>query len=272
MDDKQARAWLAGLPGSLAAQRQIMSVLLDVCLGTPAARMFLVGCSIGRGAADELSDVDCFVRCQAGSAGDVAAAVHPALPAMGPLVDALEHDYAGRTRIVAQFAGCAQLDLVIGQARPRASSDHVVLYDADGDAVDGQPVSSDVVTAQQVREWAFLAWMALADVAKYLRRGSAWEALARLGEVRDRIWALWAAARGAHQPAYGLTQVLDRDPGDLPAGIEATVAGLDLASLHATALAAAAVLQQVSSLAAQAFGATLPGALARHVTGLLQPA
>jgi hypothetical protein len=68
---------------------------------------------------------------------------------------------------------------------------------------------------------------------------------------------------------FGLTQVLDRDPTDLPEGIEATVADLDPARLHAAAVATGAILQQVSALAAEVHGGPLPDAFALHVTALL---
>ena len=79
--------------------------------------------------------------------------------------------------------------------------------------------SVDRVDGDQVREWAFLGWIALADLVKYLERGSLWEAHARPHEARSRIWALWAAAKGARYPVFGLSRVLDRDPNDLPEGI-----------------------------------------------------
>lgn len=269
MAEREAREWLAALPGELDAQRRIMERLLGLCLAHPAARVFLVGCSIGRGAADALSDVDCFIGCHPEGAGEVIAAVRAGLPEMGELVDALEHPHAGQTRIVGQFAGCVQLDLVVGPAHQGRAPDEVVLYDPDGLMACDRVVSADIVTAETVREWAFLGWEALADVVKYLRRGSLWEALARLNQTRDRIWALWAAARGARYPAFGLPQVLDRDPGDLPHGIEATVAGLDAPGLRTAAIASSTVLEQVSALAARVHGGTLPDALARHVTALL---
>ena len=270
MEERQARVWLAELPAQLQAQRRIMERLLDLCLAQPAARVFLVGCSIGRGAADELSDVDCFIDCRPDGAGEVVAAVRAVLPEMGELVDALEHPYRGLTRIVGQFSGCVQLDLVAGPTHQGRAPDEVVLFDPEGLMSTDRVVSADIVTAGTVREWAFLGWEALADVAKYLRRGSDWEALARLDEARGRIWALWAAARKARYPAYELSQVLDRDPGDLPDGIEATAAGLDATGLRAAAVASGRVLEQVSALAAQVHGGTLPDALARHVTALLQ--
>jgi hypothetical protein len=271
MDEHEARQWLAALPPQLHAQRRIMERLLELCLAQPTARVFLVGCSIGRGAADELSDVDCFVGSTPDGVDELIAAVRDALPEMGELVDALEHPYRdGLTRIVAQFSGCVQVDLVVAPAHVGRAPDEVILFDPEGRMTSDRVVSADVVTAEKVREWTFLGWEALADMAKYLHRGSLWEALARLDQVRDRIWALWGAAHRVRYPVFGLSQVLDADPGDLPDGIEATVAGLDAAALRAAALASGRILEQVSALAAQVHGGTLPHALARHVTGLLQ--
>jgi predicted nucleotidyltransferase len=105
MEERETREWLAALPAQLQAQRRIMERLLDLCLAQSAARVFLVGCSIGRGAADALSDVDCFVGCQPGSVDEMIATVRAALPEMGEFVDALVHPYAGLTRIVGQFSG-----------------------------------------------------------------------------------------------------------------------------------------------------------------------
>jgi hypothetical protein len=269
MAENEGRDWLAGLPAELAAQRLIMERLLGLCVTEPAARIFLVGCSIGRGAADELSDVDCYIGTVPGQAGQVRAAVHGALPRMGDLVDALDHSYGPYTRTVAQFAGYVQLDLVVAPVIRGRKPDEVVLYDPDGRMDKVRVPPADVVTPELIREWAFLGWEALANLAKYLRRGSRWEALSRLDAARDRIWALWAAARGARYPVYGLCQVLDRDPADLPDGIEATVAGLDAAQLSAAAVAAGALLERVSAEAARVHGGALPDAMARHVLSLL---
>jgi hypothetical protein len=265
MQETEAREWLAGLPGQLSAQRRIMTRLLDLSVAEPAARVFLVGCSIGRGAADELSDVDCHI----GTVPGAVAPVHAALPEMGNLVDVLDHSYGPYTRTVAQFSGYVQLDLVVAAAIRGRKVDEIVLYDPDGRTARTRVPPADIVTPELIREWAFLGWEALANLAKYTRRGSQWEALARLNAARDRIWALWAAARGARYPVFGLSQVLDRDPGDLPDGIEATVAGLDAAQLESAAIAAGELLDRVGAEAARVHGGTLPDAMARHVMSLL---
>jgi len=123
-----------------------------------------------------------------------------------------------------------------------------------------------VARRPQIRDWTFLAWIALADTGKYLRRGSAWKAHHRLHETRDHIWALWAAPTGATYPWHGLSQVLDHDQHHVPPGIQTTVTGLDPSDLHRAARASAELLTHVSELAATAHAAQLPAELARHVT------
>lgn len=303
------RAWLAALPAELAAQRRLMTGMVDFCAATPAARSYVVGCSLGRGAADAMSDVDSALGIDAprGDAGlDRLLAVEEAVVArlheLGEVVDVLRHRYGSRNllirRIFAQFADGAQLDVTIMAdaelRRGAAAPDFVSLYTAEaapaesdgtatgGTATDGAagPVATEdttradagpayAVSADEVREWAFLGWNALIDADKYLRRGSVWEAHNRLHEARDRIWALWGASTGALYPRFGLSQVLDRDPHDLPLGIEATVATLDAADLRRAARASAELLTEVSARAARRVPADLPRALGAYVTEAL---
>jgi hypothetical protein len=281
------REWLASLPAELSAQRRVMTGLVDFCTATPEVTSLWVGCSLGRGAGDALSDIDAALgidaeRGQAGAekVGAMEAAVTALLPGLGPLVDVLRHR-VGRAdqfarRIFAQFADGAQLDLVvIAEAEVRrgaAAPDFVELYrrasPAAGDLTNDAPPAG-AVTSEQVSEWAFFGWCALIDADKYLRRGSLWEAHNRLHEARHQIWALWAAATGAIYPWHGLSQVLDHDQETLPPGIESTVAGLDPAELRRAAQASATVLTQVSAAAAQRCRAELPAAMARYVTAAL---
>jgi hypothetical protein len=292
------RAWLAALPDELTAQRRLMAGLTERCAAWPLATSLLVGCSLGRGAADALSDVDAALGVDGppGEAGaerveTVAAMVVAALPELGTLVDVLQHPTGPADqhvrRIFAQFADGTQLDLaVVAEAgiedrrRGGGAPDFVPLYQAPalrdsaepgggGPAGDAEPSAAYAVTGEQVREWAFLGWIALIDTDKYLRRGSLWEADSRLHEARHRIWALWAAAHGALYPWHGLSQVLDHDPGNLPPGIESTVAGLDAADLRRAARASAGVLVTASEAAARRHPADLPTAMAAYVTRAL---
>jgi hypothetical protein len=91
-------AWLAALPDELAGQRHVMAGLADRCQAWALARSLLVGCSLGRGAADALSDIDAVLgidadRGQAGAerVGAAEALVVAALPDLGALVDVLRH-------------------------------------------------------------------------------------------------------------------------------------------------------------------------------------
>jgi hypothetical protein len=301
------RAWLAALPGELAAQRRVMAGLVDRCEAWPLVRSLLVGCSLGRGAADALSDIDAAlgVDAERGQAGadrvaTTEAMVVAALPDLAPLIDVLRHrtETADQLnlRIFAQFADGTQLDLaVVAQAtidirrRAGGAPDFIPLYQAaalpDSLAPDpegpgaqalassarlsGEPPAAYAVTGDQVREWAFSGWCALLDADKYLRRGSLWEAHNRLHHARHQIWALWAAAHGALYPWHGLSQVLDHDPDNLPPGIESTVASLDIAELYRAARASTEVLATVSVAAARRHPADLPTAMAAYVARVL---
>jgi hypothetical protein len=293
------RAWLAGLPDEFAAQRRVMASLAGRCEAWPLARSLLVGCSLGRGAADALSDIDAALGVDAprGEAGAgrirTAEGLVAALPDLGTLVDVLRHrtgpDSQHVRRIFAQFTDGTQLDLAaVAEAeievrrRAGGAPDFVPLYrappgsgdpgdrmPADGSASGSEPPAAYAVTGEQVRQWAFHGWCALIDADKYLRRGSPWEAHGRLHEARHHIWALWAAAHGALYPWHGLSQVLDHDPGNLPPGIESTVAGLDAPGLRRAARAAAEVLAMASEAAARRHPADLPAAMAAYVTRVL---
>ncbi len=282
MSADAGRAWLAALPAELAAQRRVIAVLLEFCVATSRVRSFSVGCSLGRGAADALSDIDAAVGvADAADVGTVQAMVVAALRAVvAPnLVDLLRFQSPSDVvvrRILAQFADRTQLDLAIvpqSGIQLAGRPDFVSLYRAAGpgqapgpqDA--GDPASAYAVSSEQVREWAFHGWIELLDIDKYLRRDSLWEAHDRLHQVRHHIWSLWAAATGALYPWHGLSQVLDNDPDDLPPGIEATVAGLNAADLRHAARASAALLAKVSEAAGRRHHcAGLPTAMGGYVT------
>jgi hypothetical protein len=296
------RAWIAALPDELAAQRRVMASLADRCEAWPLAMSLQVGCSLGRGAADALSDIDAALgvdapsgEAGAGRIGTAEALVVAALPEMGALIDVLRHrtgsDSQHVRRIFAQFADGTQLDLAVVAAadietRSRAGGapDFIPLYQAPappgagepdeqapvgGSASGSEPLAAYTVTGEQVREWAFHGWCALIDADKYLQRGSLWEAHSRLHEARHYIWVLWAVAHGALYPWHGLSQVLDHDPGNLPPGIESTVAGLDAADLRRAARASAQVLAAASEAAVRRHPADRPEAMAAYVTRVL---
>lgn len=271
------RSWIDALPAELARQQRALQTLLELCEESTSVTSLSVGCSIGRNAADALSDVDAAigVLAPAGTGGleqvrRIEHSIIGVLPTIGALVDVLQQETATEDfvmrRVFAQFQDRLQLDLaVIAEAEVRrgdAAPDFVPLYWSSGDPGATNGPSAFEVNHEQLRDWSFLGWRALLDADKYLQRGSPWEAHKRLHEARERIWALWAAANGATYPWHGLTQVLDQDPGHLPPGIETTVAGLELDDLRRAVVATANLLDQASALAARRWGAQLHTRLA----------
>ncbi|QWF23196.1 hypothetical protein KM427_05595 [Nocardioides sp. LMS-CY] len=277
------RDWISALPPRLDGQRRALAGLLDFCESAPTVTSLSVGCSLGRGAADELSDVDAAigVGAERGAGGaervrEVEESLVERLSGWG-LIDLLRDESSTGElfirRVFAQLTDGVQLDLaVIAEAEVRrgdAAPDFVSLYRA-GDVGDDTAMPSAYdVAGDRVRTWAFLGWRALLDADKYLRRESPWEAHQRLEEARRHIWALWAATQGTSYPWHGLSQVLDHDPSSLPVGIEATVAGLDLAELRAALIASASVLDEVSAAAARRCPTSLPTGLAQFTRGVL---
>lgn len=272
-------AWLSTLGLDMGRHREAIAAFARLCADNCAVSSFSVGCSIGRGAGDALSDIDAAVGVSTarGSAGaaDVQAVeawVLAALPALGEVVDVLRTgsdstDFVIR-RVFVQFTDRLQLDLAViaeGEVRRgEAAPDFVPVFWREGAPVSTAGWSAHEVSPEQVREWAFLGWRALLDADKYLRRGSVWEAHQRVHEARECIWVLWAAARRAAYPWHGLSQVLDDSPDLLPPNIETTVAALDAHDLRRAVIAATQVLADTSAAAATAWNAHLPSALADY--------
>jgi hypothetical protein len=249
-----------------ARQRSAIEWLAAWCSDRADVSSLSVGCSIGRGVADELSDVDAAIGVMAprGLVGrDVIEEVESALVASlgeaGEVVDVLRDGSTSHERVIrrvfVQYADRLQLDLAVvaeeDVRRGDAAPDFITVYRAATapPSVDAQR-SAYAVSAEQLHEWAFRGWRALLDADKYLHRGSLWEAHARLHEAREVIWQLWAAGRGTSYPQHGLPQVLDDSPEDLPPHIEDTVAGVDAAELRDALTAASTVLTRCTAACA----------------------
>ena len=56
--DLRGRDWIGQLPAELAGQRAILDGLLELCEDSESIRWLVIGCSLARGAADRLSDLD----------------------------------------------------------------------------------------------------------------------------------------------------------------------------------------------------------------------
>ena len=286
MDHDGAR-WIEELPAGLAAQQDLLRGLLAFSQADPDIRWLVMGCSLARGAGDWLSDIDAAVGVLDEQLPGAFPRVRSAVDGLGELVESFHHQLPGlaltHERVFAQYADRSQLDLVVYPATVFAGSipDVVVLYDPEdllavpSAAVPSAAVPSAAVPVpvppEQVREWAFLGWCALADLGKYVRRGSAWEALERLHEARAQLWQLWACVRGVPQPQHGLTSVLDY-AAVLPDGIEETVSGLDVGSLLAAGLRVAELLGEVGGQLGEEQRAVLPLAMGSFVLSDLRAA
>ena len=264
------REWIDRLPAELDGQRALLRRLLAVSEADERIRWLVVACSAGRGTADRLSDLDLGIGVSDERFDEALPDLRHAVDHLGDLVDSYHHQIAGLTmaheRIFAQYADRCQVDLVVIPASESVGEirDEVVLYDP-GQHVTGsfehRPVPPD-----QVREWAFAGWCALADLGKYLRRGSVWEALNRLHDARAELWRLTATALGVPNPQYGVTSVLDFAADRLPAAIAETVSDLDPAGLLAAGRSLAARLTEAGAALAPDQRAELPLAMAGFVT------
>jgi len=268
--ESRGRQWIEELPAELSGQQALLRGMLRACESDDRFRWLAVACSVGRGAADRLSDLDMALGVADDQFDAALADVRAVVDGIGDLVESYHHALpevaTAHERIFAQYADRCQLDLVvfpatqdIGQVR-----DVVVLYDQDDRIVvsfEQQPV-----TAAQAREWAFGCWCALIDIGKYLRRGSSWEALQRLQDARAQLWRIWAAGFDVPNPHYGLTSILDFAPGRLPARMQETVSDLDPRHLLAAARSLAAHLSEACQHLGPDLRAALPIAMERFVT------
>jgi hypothetical protein len=239
-----AERWLCDLPADLAPQRDLIEGLLREARNDARIRLFVVGCSIGRGAADRLSDVDARLGVREDAWSDVITESEAIVRRAGEIVDLWQQviqpsalDARTFQHTFAQYASGVQLDLVVARAGDRQvpAPDWVALHDPDGTVLE-QPRAT-TATEEQVRQWMYNGLVHLSGCAKYLARGSAWEAHLQLEEARAELWRLWSVAAGVADAQYGLTAVLDDPRRPMPTNIAATVAGLDLTAAHAAAIA-----------------------------------
>jgi hypothetical protein len=193
-------------------------------------RWFEVGCSIGAGRADELSDIDAGIGYSTELPPDQPeAAGIQLIESIGPTAGHLVHLMAGRPadtiRLAVEYRSGVQLDLVVMPAanRPGLPDGSIAVVDKDGQLTrPWTPTAAGPPSAEEAREWAMLGWWAVSDVTKYIRRGSLFEAVDCVGEVRSQALRLWAASRRIPYAAFGMTSLLDYPPFELPDTLELT--------------------------------------------------
>jgi hypothetical protein len=242
--------FLDTMPESCARQRELLRQLLATLSADPAWRWLELSCSLARHAGDELSDVDCGAGAADSAWPDVLSTVPDMVAGFGDVLDTLDQSFGtGGRHFFVQYEDGLQLSFVAMPAttRPGLPPQSVALLDKDGQLAKPWQPATYSASAADVREWAFLGWIALADLVKYLRRGSVWEAYARLDEARTQAFRVHAALNGAAYPGFGLTSILDSAELKVPARAGNTVAGLAPDALRAAARACAEMLRKYES-------------------------
>lgn len=236
-----ARAWIATL--DVAPQRALLFLLLEAVEADERFRALEVGCSFGRGNADELSDLDVGLWI-ADPAWDAALGdLEPLLRGLAQPLDAIGLDRPWGRWFFVQYVDGRQLDVAAqraSQAKGRLP-ESVVLLDRDG--ILRASYTPEPVDRRD--EWAFLAWFALANVAKYLARGSLWEALAALEQARSEFLRLHAASIGAANPQFGVTSIFDTPGADVPPQLADTYPGAESNDVRRAARALAELLSSM---------------------------
>jgi hypothetical protein len=208
----EGRDWVEAL--EQAPQRELLLSLLDAVEADTRFRALEVGCSLARGNADELSDVDVGLWIDDEWWDAALDDLEPLLRRLARTVDAVGFDAPWGRWFFAQYADGRQLDVAAqrastAQLRPPES---IVLFDRDG-ILEARAPRKPV---DRRAEWAFLAWFELGNVPKYIARGSVWEALGALEQARSEFLRLYAAIIGGSDPQYGVTSIFDAPGGDVP--------------------------------------------------------
>jgi len=232
-------------------------------------RFLELGCSLGAGGGDELSDIDAGVGYIGIDADDLYDAAREFAAQVGDPLDLVVHRMDGWPddvcRLAAEYPGGLQLDLVLMAAGDRRGlpDRSIAVVDKDDQlAVAITPQARLPPTVERAREWVVLGWWAIATADKYVRRSSLFEAVHAIDEARNHALRLWAAGRDVPYAAFGLTSLLDFPPFELPDDLAATYCvPVDVNTVAAANRATADLLEAASQLASTALDADLASPL-----------
>jgi len=269
---------LASLRSRLPRHAALIDSMADVVVRDEHWRFLEVGCSLGAGGGDDLSDIDAGVGYDDIAASGLYDAARAFAVEVGVPVDLVVHRMDGWSedvcRVAAEYDDGLQLDLVFMPAARRAGLPDRSFSVVDKDqrlTVAVAPLLRSPPSIEVAHEWAMLGWWAIATADKYVRRRSLFEAVHAIDEARTHALRLWAAGRKVPYAAFGLTSLLDFAPFELPDDLAATYAVPDDVDAVATAnRATAALLDAASVLASAALGVEVGSPLAPIVRSRLR--
>ena len=224
--------WMEAVRQQLPVQGELVGGLVRIVERTADFRALIVSCSLGRGNADEFSDVDAAITHTMTDVGRLEVAATDLAAELGDVLDAHVHGYEGfgepTRRVAAVYSNRGQLDLLLIPVASRShhlAGEEVVVVDKDGHVSEPFTPPVDVLaerSSERAVEYTHSAWWFLGDVAKYLERRSWYEAVERVGVVRDYLLRLVAIGAGTRFPQYGLASLVDFAPNAIPARLDAT--------------------------------------------------
>ena len=241
------------LHARLPRHAAVLDSLRQIVEANDQLRWLELGCSLGAGGGDEDSDLDVGIGYAGSMTSEQLADFGESVAvAVGPTIGMLAHRMDGwpseTCRLAVEYAIGVQLDLVFLPAEWREGRPDrtVVVVDKDGRLqTDWVPPSRQPPEPGLAREWMFLGWWAISNVAKYVKRRSLFEAAEALAEARKHALQLFAASRQVPYPAFGLVSLLDFAPFDLPGDLASTYsAPSDLSSVISAANACVDLLEQ----------------------------
>ena len=156
----------SGFAGGLPRHARLIAELREVMVADDRWRWFSVGCSLGSGRGDELSDIDCGAGfAEPFDVDDLELAGRELVTSVGEVTDVLVHLWEGMPtdtrRFAVEYTDLPQLDLVVLPASrmPGLRDGEVAIVDKDGtlaraatSALHGPP------GAGVAREWTLMAW------------------------------------------------------------------------------------------------------------------
>ena len=253
---------LAPVRARLPRHGALLDSLAALVMGDDRWRFLEVGCSLGAGGGDELSDIDAGVGYQDVDEDDLDDSARSFATQLGVPIDVVVHRLDGWPhdvcRVAAEYAGALQLDLVFMPAARRAGRPDRSIAVVDKDdrlSVEVTPHARVPPPLELAHEWVVLGWWAVATGDKYVRRRSLFEAVNAIDEARTLALKLWAAGHDVPYATYGLTSLLDFPPFQVPEGLAATYAlPNDRDAVAAANRATAKLLDAASELASAALG------------------